>query len=88
MIFHLLSATNLKKAAGIVLGAFKDCNVNEKPRISLKQALNDLLQPLEIPVSYGLSFGHIDRKITIPFGIKAKMNASLNSLELLERAVT
>ncbi len=87
MIFHLLSATDLKKAAGIVLGVFKDCNVNEKPKISLKQALDDLLKPLAIPVSYGLSFGHIDRKITIPFGIKAKMNASLNSLELLERAV-
>ena len=88
MIFHLLSATNLKKAAGIALGVFKDCNVNEEPTISLKQDLDDLLKPLAIPVSYGLSFGHINRKITIPFGIKAKMNASLNSLELLERAVT
>ncbi len=88
MIFHLLSATNLKKAAGIVLGVFKGCNVNEKPTISLKQDLDDLLKPLAIPVFYGLSFGHIDRKITIPYGIKAKMDASLTSLELLEKAVT
>jgi muramoyltetrapeptide carboxypeptidase len=87
MLFHLLSATDLKKAAGIVLGAFKNCNVNEKPAISLKQALEDLLKPLGIPVSYGLSFGHIDYKITIPFGIKARMDASLNKLELLEKAV-
>jgi muramoyltetrapeptide carboxypeptidase len=87
MLFHLLSATDLKKAAGMVLGTFKDCNANEKPTISLQQALNDLLKPLGIPVSYGLSFGHIDYKITIPFGIKARIDASLNTLELLEKAV-
>jgi len=87
MLFHLLSATNLKKAAGIVLGVLKDCNINDEPRISLKQAIYDLLKPLNIPVSYGLSFGHIDNKITIPFGIRGKMNANNNSLELLEKAV-
>ncbi len=88
MLFHLLSVTNLKKAAGMVLGVFKNCNVNEKPTLSLKQVLDDLLKPLDMPVSYGLPFGHIDHKITIPFGIRAKMDAHRNSLELLERAVT
>ena len=87
MLFHLLSATNLKQAAGIVLGVLKDCNVNDEPRISLRQALEDLLKPLGIPVSYGLSFGHIDYKITIPFGIRGRMNTEDNSLELLEKAV-
>jgi len=87
MLFHLLSSTNLKLAAGIVLGVLKDCNVNEEPRISLKQVLEDLLEPIGIPVSYGLSFGHIDYKITIPFGIRGRMNAEDNSLELIERAV-
>ena len=88
MLFHLLSVTNLKKAAGMVLGVFKNCNVNEEPTLSLKQVLDDLLKPLDIPVSYGLPFGHIDYKITIPFGIRAKMDANRNSLELLEKAVT
>ncbi len=66
MLFHLLSGTNLKKAAGIVMGVFGDCNINEKPALSLKEALDDLLNPLGIPVSYGLSFGHIKRMVTIP----------------------
>ena len=88
MLFHLLSVTNLKKAKGIVLGVFKNCNVNEEPTLSLKQVLDDLLKPLDIPVSYGLPFGHIDYKITIPFGIRAKMDADRNTLELLEKAVT
>ncbi len=87
MLFHLLEATNLKKAAGIVLGVFSDCNINDEPRLSLQVAIDDLLQPLEIPVSYGLSFGHIDKMITIPNGIMARMNADRNSLKILERAV-
>ncbi|MCP4312359.1 MAG: LD-carboxypeptidase [Bacteroidetes bacterium] len=87
MIFHLLSATNLKKAKGIILGAFDECNISEEPTLSLKVALDDLLKPLGIPVSYGLSFGHINRMLTIPTGIRAVMNADKNSFELLEAAV-
>ena len=87
MVFHLLSGTNLKQAAGIVMGVFEDCNVNEEPTLTLKEALDDLLIPLGIPVSYGLSFGHIRRMVTIPTGIMASMDADSNSFRLLEAAV-
>jgi len=50
-------------------------------------ALDDLLKPLGIPVSYGLSFGHIKRMITIPTGVMASLDADKNSLRLLETAV-
>lgn len=87
MLFHLLSATNLKHAAGIVLGAFSDCNINDEPRLTLRKAIDDLLKPLGIPVSYGHSFGHISRMVTIPNGIAARLDAGRNELELLEKAV-
>ena len=87
MLFHLLEATNLKKAAGIVMGVFGDCNINDEPRLTLKEAIRDLLEPLGIPVSYGLSFGHINKIVTIPNGIRARLNAGRNSLKLLEKAV-
>lgn len=87
MLFHLLSATNLNKAAGIVMGSFSECNINDEPRLTLRQALDDLLVPLEIPVSYGLSFGHIKRMATIPNGIRARMNGDRNSLIILEESV-
>lgn len=87
MLFHLLSGTNLKSASGIVMGVFGDCNVNEAPTLSLKEALDDLLSPLGIPVSYGLSFGHIKRMVTIPTGIRTSMDADKNSFSLLEAAV-
>lgn len=87
MLFHLLSATNLKKAAGIVMGVMGKCNVNDEPRLTLKEAITGLLDSLGIPVCYGLSFGHIDRMITIPNGIRARMNADRSNLVLLEKTV-
>lgn len=85
MLFHLLEGTNLKSAAGIVMGVMGGCNINDEPRLSLKQAIGELLEPLGIPVSYGLSFGHIKKMVTIPNGIRARMNADRNTLRLLEK---
>ena len=89
MLFQLLYATNLKKAAGIAIGIFNGCDYSEKePQLTLKQAISDLLKPLGIPVSYGLPFGHISSKLTLPTGVKAKLNASKNELKLLGKAVS
>lgn len=87
MLYHLLSATNLKEAAAIVLGTFAECNTGDEPKLSLRQVIRDLLLPLEIPVSYGLTFGHIDHMITLPVGILAGLDADRNQLTLLEKAV-
>ena len=73
MLFHLLEATNLKMAAGIAMGVMGDCNINDEPRLTLKEAIRDLLEPLEIPISYGLSFGHIKKMVTIPNGIQGQV---------------
>jgi muramoyltetrapeptide carboxypeptidase len=70
------------------MGVFGECNVNDEPRLTLKQAIGDLMAPLEIPVSYGLSFGHISKMITLPNGVLARMNGDRNSLRIIEPAVT
>lgn len=88
MVYHLLSGSNLGEAAGIVMGAMGDCNINDEPKLTLKTALDDLLKPLGIPVAYGLSFGHISRMVTIPAGSRARFDADKCSLELLEAAVS
>lgn len=87
MLTQLLKATNFKKASGIVLGVFKDCDVNDKPSFTLKEILTQLLKPLNIPVVYGFPFGHVGTKMTIPTGVMAKLNANKKTLKLLERAV-
>lgn len=88
MLTQLLHSTNLKEAAGIVLGVFDNCNVNDEPTFTLKELLVQILKPLNIPTSYGLSFGHIATKNTFPVGIYCKFNATKNTLKLTEKPTT
>lgn len=88
MLYHLLEATNLRRAAGIVLGVMSECNINEAPALSLREAIHDLLRPLEIPVVYGLTFGHISHMVTLPVGVKARLNSGRARLRLLDQAVS
>jgi muramoyltetrapeptide carboxypeptidase len=92
MLTQLLVSGKLKSAAGIVLGVFKNCekrrnNPSFEKTFSLKEVLTDRLGGLGIPVFYGMSFGHVTNKITIPFGIEAEIDADNLSLTFLESAV-
>jgi len=84
----LLDKNKLPAAAGVVLGIFNDCEAKDEDRsLSLAQVLQDRLAGLGIPVIYGLSFGHIRQNMTIPFGIKASLDADEKKLVLLEQTV-
>lgn len=92
MLTQMIQAGKFNKAAGIALGVFSKCE--PKPTQSgisnsftLKEVLFDRLYPLGIPVIYGLSFGHITNKFTIPTGIKANLDVDNAELTLLEPAV-
>lgn len=92
MLTQMIQAGKFKNAAGIILGTFNKCEPNEKEpefsrSFSLFEVFEDRLFNLGIPVLYGLSFGHIKNKFTLPFGAKAELNSSNQSLTLLESAV-
>jgi len=88
MLTQLLQATDLGKAAGIVLGVFNDCEQKgDSPTLKLTETLRDRLSGLHIPVYYGAPFGHISDQCVLPYGIKAAMDADKKTLTLLEPAV-
>lgn len=92
MFTQLHEAGKFEKAAGIMLGVFVKCESKEvnpsfEYSFTLMEVLNNRLFNLGIPVVYGLSFGHIKNKFTIPFGIKAELDTDNYSLTLLEKAV-
>ena len=88
MLTQLLQGTDLEKAAGIFLGVFEDCQANEDERsLSLMETFQDRLGHLDIPIIYGLSFGHIKNHFTIPMGIEAELDTKLKSLTLLDSSV-
>lgn len=92
MLTQIIQAGKFENAAGIALGVFKMCEPNEtnpsfSESFSLMEVLKDRLGKLGIPVVYGLSFGHIADKFTLPFGINAELNSESKRLKLLEPAV-
>ncbi|MBN2572068.1 MAG: LD-carboxypeptidase [Ignavibacteriales bacterium] len=92
MLTQLILSGEMKKVKGIVLGVFRDCESKEEDpsyekSFSLSQVLFDRLQNLGVPVMYGMSFGHIRNKITIPFGVKAKLDTKNQTLTLKENSV-
>lgn len=89
---QMLLAGKFDNVKGIALGVFKDCeeemdDADFENSFTLKQVFEDRLGNLGIPIAYGLSFGHIKNKFTIPFGVKAKLDADNQTLKLLESAV-
>ncbi|NCS90347.1 MAG: LD-carboxypeptidase, partial [Ignavibacteria bacterium] len=78
--------------SGIALGVFSDCDskvgsAQGERSLSLQEVLYDKLYDLGIPVIYGLSFGHVENKYTIPFGINAELDVQNQTLILTEPAV-
>jgi muramoyltetrapeptide carboxypeptidase len=92
MLTQMLMSGKFDEASGIALGVFDNCeqkkeNPSFENSFSLIEVLFDRLSGLGIPVVYGLSFGHIKNKFTLPFGIKAELNSDEKILTLLEEAV-
>jgi len=88
MLTQLLQATDLKKAAGIALGVFSGCQPKgDGPSLTLVETLRDRLQPLGMPVIYGIPFGHVDHQATFPIGIEAELDTQAGTLTLLEAGV-
>lgn len=92
MLTQMIQTGKFKNVAGVALGVFSKCE--SKPEESgiansftLSEVLSERLFRLGIPVIYGLSFGHVVNKFTLPFGANAELDVDNQSLTLLEKAV-
>lgn len=93
MLTQMIQTEKFKNAAGIALGVFRKCESKKiepsfENSFTLKQVLLERLSGLGIPVAYGLSFGHIKNKFTLPLGINAEFVADKKTITLLENSVT
>jgi muramoyltetrapeptide carboxypeptidase len=92
MLTQLIQAGKFKNAAGVMMGIFRKCEVKENSDLTVKsfnlmEVLKDRFASLKIPVVYGMSFGHVKDKFTIPFGALAELDADKQTFALLEKAV-
>jgi muramoyltetrapeptide carboxypeptidase len=74
---------------GVILGEFTDClPTNTKtPSLTLNQVMRDVIGTGGTPAVTGLQYGHVRNSLTLPVGIKGRLNASEGTLQLLESAL-
>lgn len=88
MLTQLRESVDLRGLAGIALGVFKGGNSDEADAFqSLIDVFTEQFGKLNIPVIYGLSFGHIRDQFTLPIGIKAELDTERATLTFLESGV-
>lgn len=91
MLTQLKLAGKLDTCNGFVFGIFK--NVNERkpfyPNYSftIKEVVEQIIKPFGKPILMEMPIGHIENKITLPIGIKARINSEKKELELIENPV-
>jgi len=84
MLTQLWLAGKLDGIAGFVFGRCTDCPVNG-PSFSLGEILRERFS--HVPSISGLSFGHIEKKLTLPIGVRATLDADAGTLTIEESAV-
>ena len=89
MLTQLRLAGKFDDCAGVVFGDFADCNI-EYPEfgLTLEEIISDVVEPCGKPVFTGLRCGHCTPKLTLPLGVKCRMDADACTLTVLESAVT
>lgn len=85
MLTQLALGGHFDRMAGFVFGRCTDCAA--RGGFSLEDILRDHFADRPKPAISGLSFGHIEQKLTIPIGAIATLDADTGTLKIEEAAV-
>ncbi|KAB1976888.1 S66 peptidase family protein [Streptomyces triticiradicis] len=83
ILTQLLRGGWLDGVAGVALGSWTDCGPYER----LREVFADRLGPLGVPVAEHFGFGHVEEALTMPFGLRAELDADAGTLTLEEPAL-
>jgi muramoyltetrapeptide carboxypeptidase len=85
MLNQLRLAGKFDSCAGIVIGAWTNCVAGEGKRsLSIEEVIADEILPSGKPVLSGLQAGHCSPTLTLPLGIRYRLDANHGTLEPLE----
>lgn len=89
MLSQLRMSGALEGIAGIAVGAFTESPDEDRDDLpSTAEVILDRLDGLGVPVAFGFPFGHIHNNWTLPVGVRARLDASAATLEILEPGVS
>ncbi len=88
MLTQLRLAGKFDDCTGVVFGNFNNCNVEyEQFGLTLDEIIRDVVVPSGKPVMGGLRCGHCRPNLTLPFGVRCRLDADAQTLDVLESAV-
>ena len=76
-LWQLIESGGLAGAVGIGFGELKGCGRNDENADSLKDAIREMVEPLSVPVLWGLPIGHGRRNVAFRHGVAATLDPSL-----------
>jgi muramoyltetrapeptide carboxypeptidase len=90
MLAQLSHAGILKNLSGLVFGKFTDCVPSDptKPYLTIDQILQEIPAKVTCPVIANFQYGHIAKKLTIPLGLKGRIETKSGMVEVVENAVS
>jgi len=74
---------------GIILGTWADCgdpDLEPKKNLTLHQIFNEVITPFGKPIINNFRAGHIYPQITIPMGVRTRLDATNGTVAFLEAA--
>ncbi len=89
MFWQIAEAGLFSKIKALVLGEFRNCFNHDKEKENFLQRVRCYLEDYNIPVIYGLPFGHSENIHTLPLGIEVEIDTShFQGMILKEKGVT
>ena len=90
MFMQLKNAGTLSSISGLVLGLFTECVPSDPstPHLTIDQVLAELVSHTDVPILGNVPYGHVPRKLTIPLGVRARMDVDRLRLEIAEGTVS
>jgi muramoyltetrapeptide carboxypeptidase len=89
MLAQLLNAGILRRLSALVFGKFTECVPSDPsfPNLTIDQVQEEYAGKIQCPVIANFQYGHIPRKLTLPFGIRAAIDTKQSNIKVLESAV-
>jgi muramoyltetrapeptide carboxypeptidase len=87
MLVQLRQSGALGRCAGIVFGAIRPFGDEDNEARMIQRFVAEQTAGLEIPVLFGIDAGHYTDNLTLPFGVRARIDSTSRRLTILESGV-
>ncbi|HLD37425.1 MAG TPA: LD-carboxypeptidase [Candidatus Nanoarchaeia archaeon] len=85
MLMNLKLCGVFDKIKGMAIGNLFDCPPYKN--MTIKKVVLDITKDYKFPIIYNVDFGHVCKNITLPIGVKAKIDTEKRTFEVMENAV-